>query len=76
MRLVLERRGIAMDQLSAHLDRAWDLIRKGDVRGAQTSAQQALDIDSQSPEAHNLLGFVASLQGDVDECHIQKHDNC
>lgn len=54
----------AMDQLSAHLDRGWDLIQKGDVRGAEVSARQALEIDGQCPEAYNLLGFVASMDGD------------
>lgn len=53
-----------MDQLSAHLDRGWDLIQKGDVRGAEASARQALEIDGQCPEAYNLLGFVASMDGD------------
>lgn len=56
-----------MDQFSAHLDRGWDLVQRGDSRGAEVSARRALEIDSQSPEAHNLLGYVAALQGDFDE---------
>lgn len=56
-----------MDQFSAHLDRGWDLVQRGDSRGAEISARRALEIDSQSPEAYNLLGYVAALQGEFDE---------
>lgn len=56
-----------MDQFSAHLDRGWDLVQRGDSRGAELSARRALEIDSQSPEAYNLLGYVAALQGDFEE---------
>ncbi len=56
-----------MDQFSAHLDRGWDLVQKGDTRGAEASARQAIELDPNSPEAYNLLGFVAALEGDADE---------
>ncbi len=56
-----------MDQFSAHLDRGWDLVQRGDSRGAELSARRALEIDGQSPEAYNLLGYVAALQGEFDE---------
>jgi len=56
-----------MDQFSAHLDRGWDLVQRGDSRGAEVSARRALEIDSQSPEAYNLLGYVAALQGEFEE---------
>src|ERR1041384_1356423 len=56
-----------MDQFSAHLDRGWDLVQRGDTRGAEASARRALELDPQSPEAHNLLGFVAALEGDGEE---------
>jgi tetratricopeptide (TPR) repeat protein len=56
-----------MDQFSAHLDRGWDLVQRGDTRGAEASARRALEIDPQSPEAHNLLGYVAALEGDADD---------
>ncbi len=56
-----------MDQLTAHLDRGWDLAQKGDTRGAESSARRAIELDPESPEAHNLLGFIASLDGDCDE---------
>ncbi len=55
-----------MDQLTAHLDRGWDLAQQGDVRGAEASALQALAIDANAPEVHNLLGYVAALGGEAD----------
>ena len=54
-----------MDQFSAHIDRGWELIQKGDARGAEASARQALELDPQSPEAHHLLGYVAALEGEA-----------
>src|SRR5678815_4158341 len=56
-----------MDQLSAHLDRGWDLAQKGDAAGASACAKRALEIDPQSPEVHNLLGFGAALAGESEE---------
>ena len=56
-----------MDQFSAHLDRGWDLIQRGDTRGAEASARRALEVEPNSPEAHNLLGFVAALEGEGEE---------
>jgi tetratricopeptide (TPR) repeat protein len=52
-----------MDQFSAHLDRGWDLIHRGDLAGAQRSAEKSLELDSESPEAHNLLGYVSAALG-------------
>lgn len=54
-----------MDQFSAHLERGWDLVQKGDTRGAEASARRALELDGNSPEAYNLLGYVAALEGDA-----------
>jgi tetratricopeptide (TPR) repeat protein len=56
-----------MDQFSAHLDRGWELVQRGDTRGAAASARRALELDPSSPEAHNLLGFVAAMEGEGDE---------
>jgi Flp pilus assembly protein TadD len=56
-----------MDQFSAHLDRGWDLVQRGDSHGAELSARRALELDSQSPEAYNLLGYVAALRGEFEE---------
>ena len=56
-----------MDQLSAHLDRGWDLAQKGDAAGASACAKRALELDPHSPEVHNLLGYTAALSGDSEE---------
>ncbi len=56
-----------MDQFSAHLDRGWDLISRGDAQGAEQSARRALELDAQSPEAYNLLGFACTLHGEFEE---------
>ncbi|MBM4362431.1 MAG: tetratricopeptide repeat protein [Deltaproteobacteria bacterium] len=56
-----------MDQFSAHLDRGWDLVQRGDPGGAELSARRALELDGQSPEAYNLLGYVAALQGEFED---------
>lgn len=56
-----------MDQLSAHLDRGWDLAQRGDAAGASACARRALELDPQSPEVHNLLGYTAALLGETDE---------
>ena len=62
-----------MDQFSAHLDRGWDLVQRGDPLGAEQSARRALELDSQSPEAHNLLGYVAALRGDYEDAIENYH---
>jgi tetratricopeptide (TPR) repeat protein len=56
-----------MDQITAHLDRGWDLAQKGDAPGASTCARRALEIDPKSPEVHNLLGYAAALGGETEE---------
>ena len=63
-----------MDQLTAHLDRGWDLVARGDLPGAIVSAQKSLELDADSPEAHNLLGYIHAAQGNADEAleHYQK----
>lgn len=55
------------DLFSAHLDRGWDLVQRGDTQGAEASARQALEVDPSSPEAYNLLGFVAAIEGDAED---------
>jgi tetratricopeptide (TPR) repeat protein len=56
-----------MDQFSAHLDRGWDLVNRGDFFGARLSAEKSLEIDSNSPEPYNLLGYIHAAQGDAEE---------
>jgi Tfp pilus assembly protein PilF len=57
----------AMDQFTAHIDRGWDLIHRGDLRGAQISAEKSIELDAQSPEAYNLLGYVRAAQGAAED---------
>ncbi len=56
-----------MDQFSAHLDRGWDLVQRGDAYGAEHSARRALELNGESPEAYNLLGYAAALRGEFDD---------
>lgn len=58
---------MAMDQFEAHLDRGWDLITKGDFKGARAAARRALQANKRAPEAHHLLGYCAQHEGDADE---------
>jgi tetratricopeptide (TPR) repeat protein len=55
------------DQLTATLDRGWDLAHKGDASGASACAKRALEMDPQSPEVHNLMGFALALEGAAEE---------
>lgn len=61
-----------MDQLSAHLDRAWDRVTHGDISAATRSAERCLDIDPDSPDVHYLLGYVYGADGRVDEA-VEHH---
>lgn len=63
-----------MDQLTAHLDRGWDLITRGDLAGALLSAEKSLELDAESPEAHNLLGYIHAAEGNAEQAldHYQK----
>jgi Flp pilus assembly protein TadD len=56
-----------MDQFSAHLDRGWDLVQRGDAYGAEHSARRALELNGESPEAYNLLGYAAALRGEFED---------
>jgi len=56
-----------MDQFTAHLDRGWDLVSRGDYAGALVSAQKSLELDADSPEAHNLLGFIHQAEGRAED---------
>jgi predicted Zn-dependent protease with MMP-like domain len=56
-----------MDALTAHLDRGWDLLKKNALRDAEHSAQEALALEPESPEAMTLLGAVAAADGDEEE---------
>jgi tetratricopeptide (TPR) repeat protein len=56
-----------MDQFTAHLDRGWDLVNRGDFPGALLSAQKSLELDPESPEAHNLVGYIHQAEGRADD---------
>jgi tetratricopeptide (TPR) repeat protein len=56
-----------MDQFTAHLDRGWDLVGRGDYAGALISAQKSLELDAESPDAHNLLGFIHQAEGRAED---------
>ncbi|MDQ3036856.1 MAG: tetratricopeptide repeat protein, partial [Myxococcota bacterium] len=56
-----------MDQLSAHLDRAWDLVARGDFGGAMRSAEKSLEIDADAPEVHNLMGYIRAQEGHAED---------
>ncbi len=56
-----------MDQLTAHLDRGWDLVARGDLPGALISARKSLELDAESPEAHNLIGYIHAAEGNADD---------
>jgi Flp pilus assembly protein TadD len=56
-----------MDQFAAHLDRGWDLVSRGDLAGALLSAEKTVELDAQSPEAHNLMGYVLAAEGRSEE---------
>lgn len=56
-----------MDQFTAHLDRGWDLVNRGDFAGALVSAQKSLEIDAESPEAHNLIGYIHQAEGRAED---------
>ncbi len=56
-----------MDAITAHFDRGWDLLDRGDLGGARLSADHILLHDSESPEGHALLGAIAAAEGDHDE---------
>ena len=55
-----------MDRLSAHLDRGWELVTQGDLIGAMASAEQTLELDGDSPDAHNLIGYIHAANGNLD----------
>jgi predicted RND superfamily exporter protein len=58
---------LEMDAITAHLDRGWDLLQRGDLVAARVSAHQILQLEAESAPAHTLLGAVAAAEGDLDE---------
>jgi len=62
-----------MDRLSAHLDRSWDMISRGDNASALIAARKALQLDRRNPEVHNLIGYIHALDGDFDDALESYH---
>lgn len=58
---------MGMDKLDAHLDRAWDLIKNGDFKGAKAAARRALVLDKKVPDVHHLLGYISRCEGEIEE---------
>lgn len=56
----------SMGELAAHLDRAWDMLQKGDLAGAEKAAQATITLDPELPEAHHVLGNIRAQNRDVD----------
>ncbi len=61
-----EKDKLDLDAITAHLDRGWDLVQKGDLARADLSARRVLELDGDSPEAHTLLGAIAAARGERD----------
>jgi predicted Zn-dependent protease with MMP-like domain/Tfp pilus assembly protein PilF len=55
------------DEIAGHLDRGWDLLEDNELAGARISAEQALAVDPDSPDALTLAGAVRGAEGDEDE---------
>jgi tetratricopeptide (TPR) repeat protein len=56
-----------MDRFSAHIDRSWDLISRGENGPALLAARKALELDRRNPEVHNLIGYIHALDGEFDD---------
>ena len=55
------------DQLSAHLDRGWDLLNRKDLESAVRSAQRAIELAPEDPEGYYLLGSIEARAGRADD---------
>ncbi len=55
------------DPLGESLDRAWELVAEGDYAGALKLAEETLELDADSPDAHNLLGYIHAAGGNAEK---------
>ena len=62
-----EAPGEADDPLAAHLDRAWDLLERGELAAARTAIDAALAEEPDSPEGITALGAWAAASGEPDD---------
>src|SRR5579883_1541287 len=56
-----------MDQLTAHLDRGWDLVSRGEYAQAMLSAQHVIELAEEAPEGYCLLGAIRAAEGDHEQ---------
>ena len=47
-------------------DRGWEFVSAGDLNGAMASAEQPLRLDGDSPDAHNVIGYIHAANGNLD----------
>ena len=62
-----QRSGGGGGALTAHLERGWELLERGDLAGARVATEVALELDPSSPDARVLLGSLATAEGDPEE---------
>ncbi len=67
MKNSINEKSSAPVQVSTYLDRGWYMAQHADWESAASSARQALALDAESPEAHNLLGYSMALSGEHDQ---------
>jgi tetratricopeptide (TPR) repeat protein len=62
-----EDSGLLDDELSAHLERGWELFERGELDAARRCGEEVLKLDDENPDGHTLLGAVAVAGGEVEE---------
>lgn len=55
-----------MDQFTAHLDRGWELVARGNYSGARASVESLQKLEKNSPDVYTLKGAVIWGEGDHD----------
>ena len=54
------------DSAFEQVERGWEQIAQNDFRAARRYAERGLELDTNSPEAHNLMGYVFAAEGQTD----------
>jgi tetratricopeptide (TPR) repeat protein len=55
------------DPLGENLDRAWELLAEGDYTAALKLAEETLELDADSADAHNLVGYIHASGGNAEK---------
>ena len=63
--------GVSSDSAPAHLLTAQMMVRLGFEEAGQKQAAQALDLNPRIPEAHYLLGELATFHGQIDDAVLE-----